>query len=460
MNINDFNSKVNLPKVVSKLGLNVNDFNFVRLPIFGWYAKEKRGNFIGNIFDFFEGPQWKTLYSTILNDFEDCLDFKLPRSEYAETSLFKNQYLHMQYQSAWLLAREEVSNHRARHGDKVMYFKDILQAAGMPGFLENEIGYLTENVVKAFPKLNLGAKQKYKKILVIPSFCTPKHICSFELAKFQTPHEREKIHINGETGWYGKINTTVVGDFNELKAAPGFTWNYKADYWLDAPVELSPAVKANQLIQIWSEVKNYGFREEPIAKLAGMQGTDSVEHHISNLNHKQIQELEKKTERSLMRYWIEAREQQFAVRGKTFVRRGTAYFVIKNNEEEQLTNFVLEIKEIRKRKEDFYWCGFIYHNESIVPFEMADKDFASNYRFARSVRGLFLNLGLGVPFLSEKYVGQLLSLIQLAAYKVQIVPEEEPASVSEAGSRPQDQSDSGRPALVEPVTLDAQGVRV
>lgn len=424
MNINDFNSKVNLPKVVSKLGLKVNDFNFVRMPIFGWFAKSKDGKFVGNIFDFFEVSEWKSLYSTILDNFEDCLDFKLPRSEYAEKSLFKHQYVHMQYQSAWVLSKQEVYKHRARHGDKVMYFKDVLMAAGMPGFLENEVGYLTENVVKAFPKLNLGAKHKYKKVLVIPTFCTPKHICSFELAKFQSPNEREKIYMNGEMGWYGKIDTEVAKDFNELKIKPAYTWNYKADFWLENPIKLSDSVDTNQLIQIWSDVKKGLFEDDPVDRLIGMEGNASIEHHVASLTHQQIQELEKRTDKKLMPYWIEAKEQQFTVHGKTFVRRGTAYFLIKAREEEQLTNFALEIKEIRKRGEEFIWCGFIHHGESFVPFEMNDKYFTSSYLFAKGVRSQFLRLGLGIPFINEKYVKQLLSMIQLTSYKVQVVPEE------------------------------------
>jgi hypothetical protein len=427
MNINDFNSKINLPKVVSKLGMNVGDFNFVRMPVFGWFAQAKTGGFIGNIFDFFEPSDWKTLYSTILNDFEECLDFKLLRAEYAEKMLFKNQCLHMQYQSAWLLAKEEVRSHRARHADKIMYFADILRTAGMPGFLENEVGYLTENVVKAFPKLNLGAKQKYKKVIVIPSFCTPKHICSFELAKFQNPQVREKIYVNGELGWYGKICEHLAGDFNELKVRKGFTWNYKANYWVKTPIAISERMPTSQLIQVWGEASQVRFGQDPVERLMATEGATGLEHYVASLSFEQLQELEKKTGLSLAPAWTVSREQQIVVRGKTFVRRGTAYYIIKSGDEEQLTNFVLEIKEIRKREEDFYWCGFIHYNESVVPFELEDKDFSSSHLFAKSIRKIFLNLGLGIPYINEKYVGQLLNLIQLTSHKVQIVPEE-PAS--------------------------------
>jgi hypothetical protein len=427
MNINDFNSKVNLPRVVSKLGLRVDEFDFVRMPVFGWYAKSKTSGFIGNVFDFFESKDWANLYTTVVDNFEDCLDFKLPRSEYAQKKLFSNYYLHMQYQSAWILAKEEVYNHRARHGERVMYFKDILITAGMPGLVDNEIGYLTENVVKAFPKLNLGPKYKYKKVLIVPSFSSPKHICSLELARFQSPNDREKIYMNGEMGWYGKIGHEIVKDFNELKLKPGNTWNYKAGYWAGDELTLSDNIDTNQLIQIWSSSNNQKFKVDPIDILLAKDGSDNIRHHVAALSYNQVLQLQERTGEKLMDSWVASKEQQFTVQGKTFVRRGTSYFLVKENEEEQLTNFSLEITEIRKKQqkdlEEFYWCGFIHHGNSMVPFEMNDKFFTSCHLFAKGVRKQFLTLGMGVPFINERYVRQLLSMIQLTSYKVPIIAE-------------------------------------
>jgi hypothetical protein len=239
MNINDFNSKVNLPRVIAKLGGNVKDFDFIRMPIFGWYAKAKTKDFIGNIFEFFTAEDWPRLYSHILESFNDCIDFKLPNSTHAQDRLFANYMLHMQYQAAWLLSKQEMQSHRARYGNNVMYFKDIMNEAGLRGIPLNDIGYLTENVINSFKRLKLEPKRKYQKVLVIPSFNTPKHICSFELAKYTTPHEREKIYINAEPGWYGKMNGYIAADFNELKVRQGITWNYKADFWTYDATELS-----------------------------------------------------------------------------------------------------------------------------------------------------------------------------------------------------------------------------
>jgi len=425
MNINDFNSKVNLPRVIAKLGADVKDFDFIRMPVFGWYAKSRTNDFIGNIFDFFSHKDWPKLYTHVLDSFGDCLDFKFPHSEPAEKRLFSNYMNHMTYHAAWIMSKEEMLSHRARYGNNVMYFKDILDSSGMPGLPLNEIGYLTENVINSFKKLNLEAKRKYQKVLVIPSFNTPKHICSFELAKHTTPQEKEKIYVNAELGWYGKMSKTIVADFNELKVTQGVTWDYKADYWTNEGTKLSENLDVPALIQIWGDTKRTTFEEDPTSIILRKQGTDDILHHVASLTYPQVEELQKKMGTNLMDAWVSAKENQFIVLGKTFVRRGTSYYVLAGANEELISNFTIEMSEIKKRgtigEEEFWWCGFLHHGGSVVPFEMNDKYFTSCHLFAKGIRKQFLTLGLGIPYINERYVRQLLSVIQLTAYKIAIV---------------------------------------
>jgi hypothetical protein len=427
MNINDFNSKVNLPRVITKLGGNVKDFDFIRMPIFGWYAKSKTSDFIGNIFEFFTADDWPKLYSHILEDLGDCVDFKLPNSKNAQDRLFANYMKHMQYHAAWLLSKQEMESHRARYGNNVMYFKDIMNEAGLRGFPLNEMGYLTENVINGFKRLNLEPKRKYQKVLVIPSFNTPKHICSFELAKYTTPNDREKLYLNAEPGWYGKMNGYIAADFNELKVRQGITWNYKADYWTYEATEISSNLSTPQLIQLWGDAKKTTFTETPADLIIKKQGTDEVEHYVASLSYPQVQELQKKLGKNLMEAWVASKENQFTVLGKTFVRRGNSYYVVCKDQEELISNFAVEMTHISKRivgeEEEFWWCGFLHHNLSVVPFEMSDKYFTSCYLFAKGVRKQFLSTGLGIPYINERYVRQLLSMIQLTAYKIEILPE-------------------------------------
>jgi len=422
MLLSSFNSKINLPSVVSKLGINTTDYDFVRVPIFGWYAKSKTSDFIGNIFDFFPIFDWRKLYGIVCRDFNDCFDFNLPYSEYAEKNLFKDQTKIMQFQSAWLLSAQEAQTTRARFHDKVVYFKDMLDELGMPELTNNKFGYLTDRVLKAFPSLDLENKYKYKKTVLVPSFASPKHICSLEVVKLSDLTQRETIFLNNEYGWYGKQGVEIVRDINELKAKPGNTWNYKCDYWNKLPVKISELIGTEQLIKIWSEAANSKFTENLTELMVGKQGNDDLRNHVASLNYSQVQELEKNSGQELFPYWMKSREQQFSVQGRTYVKRDKAYFLVGKEEEEQLTNFTMDIKEIRKKNEDeFVWCGMVYFEEHAVPFEMEDKYFMSCFLFTKGIRKMFLNLGLGIPFINEKYVRQLLTMIQLTCHDVKII---------------------------------------
>lgn len=426
MNLNTFNSKINLPSVVSKLGIPTSDYEFVRVPIFGWFAKSKVNDFCGNIFNFFPQKDWPKLYGTVCRDFSDCFDFDLPYSDYAEKTLFRNQVEIMEFTSAWILAKQEARTARARMGDKIIEFRDMLDEMGMPELLANEIGYMTEKVVTTFPKLDLERKYRYKKTILIPSFCAPKHICSLEAAKLHDIQEREPVFLNGEYGWYGKYGIEIVRDINELKIKQGNTWNYKNAYWNSTPVGISDLINTEQLIKIWSESEKSKFTVDLTELLLGKQGTDDLRNHVAMLNYSQVQELEKNSGQKLMSYWMKSREQQFTVQGKTYVKREKAYFLIKRGgEEEQLTNFTLDIKQIRKEVSEagetkFIWCGTIYYEDAVVPFEMEDRYFVSCYLFTKGIRQKFLDLGIGIPFINEKYIRQLINMIQLTCQDVHI----------------------------------------
>lgn len=421
MLLNSFNSKINLPSVVSKLGINTSEYEFVKVPLFGWYAKSKNSDFVGNIFDFFHVNDWKTLYGTICRDFSDCFDFKLPYSAYAERALFRDQARIMQFQSVWLMSLQEAQTARARLKDRVMYFREMLEETGMPQLINNKFGYMTEKVISIFPRLELENKYRYKKTVLIPSFCSPKHICSLEVAKLHDINQRELVFLNGEYGWYGAQGAEIVRDLNELKIKVGNTWNYKNDYWNKKAVGISEMVGTEQLIKMWSEVRHSQFNQDLMTLIIGKKGNDELKNHVGMLNYQQVQELEKNSGQPLMDSWMKGREEQFTVQGRTYVKRDKAYYLLKKGEEEQLTNFTLDVLEIRKKNEDeFVWCGMVYFEQHAVPFELEDRYLLSCHLFTKGLRKMFLNLGLGIPFINEKYVRQLMTMIQLTCYNVKI----------------------------------------
>jgi hypothetical protein len=427
MTLNDFNSKVNLPRFVSKLGIPIEDYEFIKIPPFGWFGKSLKTDFVGNIFDFVPPDQWEHLYSRVVESYSDTLDFSIPNSQWAEKQLFKNVYRYHQYLNVWRMSRKEMKTHRARFENRVVYFEDVLGQMGMPGFAQNGMGCLTPAISEKFPKLELDKVMRYRRILVIPTFVTPKHIASLEIASVHSLDDRIKVYVNGEMGWYGTADSPVVGSFNDLKVGPGCTWNRKLDHWMPSPIEISQSVTTSQLIQIWSDARRSSFSTDPIELLLSKHGTEDIQHHLGCLSYEQVQQLERATGESLIAGWIECRQRQFVIHGKTFSRRGGSYYLVEDDDEEQLTNFTMDINEIRKRIKDgktvFVWCGFINAGNSVVPFELEDRYFTSSYLFTRGVRDSFLNLGLGIPYINQRYLGQIMNIIQLSANGVSVVAE-------------------------------------
>jgi hypothetical protein len=234
-------------------------------------------------------------------------------------------------------------------------------------------------------------------------------------------NERELVFLNGEFGWYGANGIEIVKDLNELKIKVGNTWNYKNDYWNTTPINLSEMLSTEQLIKIWSQSKQSKYPEDIKDLMLGKQGHDSLKNHVAMLDYSQVVELENKSQQPLIDYWMKSREQQFTVQGRTYIKRDKAYYLLKKTEEEQLTNFTLEVTEIKKKSEDlFVWCGIIYFEEHAVPFELEDKYFTSCFLFTKGIRKMFLTLGIGIPFINEKYVRQLMTMIQLTAHGVKI----------------------------------------
>ena len=88
MNCNSFNSKVNLPKFCLKLGYS--DYQFKKIPTFGWFAYNKDKTFIGNIFDLVSQKDKEYLYALISKDKPEYLDFDLAYSDMLEAKIKYN----------------------------------------------------------------------------------------------------------------------------------------------------------------------------------------------------------------------------------------------------------------------------------------------------------------------------------------------------------------------------------
>lgn len=419
----EFNSKVNLPKFCSKLGYS--DYQYIKVPTFGWYAYNKDKSFIGDIFDIVQPKDREYLYALIAKKKPEYLDFDLSYSDIIESKIKYNMLEIQLWTAAYVLAKREMQTYRINYGGRRQFLKDVLMNLGMGALIENNVGVITKEVMDKFSMLP-WPKKDIRGCLLIPTFCTPKHICSLEYAPWNKLTSLSTLFINGEKGWYGNIkHNKIVSNIKELATTPGITWDYKADYWFDSIVTLSDFLTVDDCIKVWTETNNTAFNKSPLKLVIEAGKLDELKNQISRLTLSQVQEAEKETGEQLIGYWKKSKEQQVQVGDQTFVRRGSCYYVYKKNSLQQVTNFAIEIINIVKRKNKFYRKGIIYFGESVTPFEIEERYFSTNHLFQKGIKDKFLTAGLGIPVVHPAFVRNALILVDSFNSDAKIITEEE-----------------------------------
>lgn len=410
MNCNVFNSKVNLPKFCAKLGYS--DYQYVKMPSFGWFAHNQDKSFIGNIFDVVSMKDREFLYGLICKEKPEYLDFDLAYSDLQETKIKFNMFEIQLWTSAYAFARKELETYKIMHGNKRVLIKDLLIEYGFGAAIENGVGVITNEVVKRFSMLN-WPKSEIRGKLIVPTFNTPLHICSLEYCAWDTPSKLHALWQNGEKGWYGNLNhKKIVSDVTELWTTPGSTWDYKADFWApQQPMVISDQVDVSDLLKIWSEATNTVFDKSPLLRIVDAGKTEELKNHIGNLSYQQLEEAEKVTGMKLADYWKRARETQVQIGTKVFTKRDNAYWVYKNDRLEQVTNFAIDVEKIIKKGNKFYRKGNLLFGNKSVPFEINERHFTTNYMFHRGIKDKFLTAGLGVPIVHPDFFNKALLIV-------------------------------------------------
>lgn len=410
MNCNSFNSKVNLPKFCAKMGYT--DYQFKKLPTFGWFAYNKDKSFVGNIFDLVSQKDKEYLYSLISKNKPEYLDFDLAYSDMTESKLKYNLLEIQLWTAAYAYSKKEMDHYKISYKGKRYLLKDVMIENGFGGIAVNNVGVITNAVIEKF-KMLPWPKGHITGRLLVPTFCTPNHICSLEYCSWDEPVNMLPLFMNDEKGWYGNINHKyVVADIKELWTTPGFTWDYKADFWTpDSVVTLSEHLNVNGTIKIWTTAENTAFDRSPLEHIVDSNNLEELKHHIGQLSLKQIQEAEKITGEKLISYWQKARESQVQIGSRTFTRRDNRYWVYKKGRLEEVTNFAIEVHKIYKNGDKFYRRGNILYADQIVPFEMDEKFFTTNHLFHRGIKEKFLSAGIGVPIVHPDFFGKALLLI-------------------------------------------------
>lgn len=410
MTCNYFNSKVNLPKFCGNLGYT--DYQYVKLPTFGWYAYNKSKTFIGNIFDLVGQQDKEALYSLITKEKPEYLDFELPYASMTNNSIKYNLIACQLWSAVFAYARKELETYKISYKGKRVLLKTALIESGYSALLNNNIGVLTSSIVEKFNMLPWPKRELRGKIL-IPSFSTPMHICSLEYCAWDDPTQLQPLWLNDEKGWYGNLNSKkIVGSVKDLWTNNGTTWDYKLDYWApDGITTLDNDLSVPTALRVWSEGKNITFDKSPLEKILDAGKLEELKHHIGNISYQQLEEVEKLTGESLIACWRQAREHQVQIGTRMFTRRDNCYWVFKKGKLEQVTNFAIELEKIIKEGNKFYRLGTIHYGDSLTPFKMEERYFTTNYLFHRGLKEKFLTAGIGVPIVHPDFFNKALLII-------------------------------------------------
>lgn len=410
MKINNFNNRINLPRFCEKMGYE--GLEFQRVPTFGWYAYKPDYSFVGNIFDLTQRKEQEKLFEVITTNHKDCLEYQVAYSPVSAGRLNSHLLTIQLWSAAYSMAKKELETATVSHMGRTVSMKSLLIESGYASLTDNHAGIITEKVLDTFNMLP-WPKRKLVNKLLIPTFNTPKHLCSLELADWLKPSELTPVMLNDEKGWYGNINKLrIVGSLQELLSVGGITWDIKADLWTrPEPYELSETLSTNQLLTIWTEANRTTFNVSPLEMIVNTNRVHELKNLINKLSFWQMQEASKIIEEDLTELWYKSRDEQIQVANQTYTKRDNKYFVYKNGTIHNVTNFVIDIEKIVKYGDEFKRHGIIHYEGQTLPFELEEKFFDSSHMLIKGIKKLFLEGGLGIPIIQPDFVGKILTIV-------------------------------------------------
>lgn len=407
----EFNSKVNLPKLFA--GLGITGYSFVKTPTFGWWAYTADKQQAVNVFDLFSLDESAKLYRTITLEKSEYLDFKVRFSDMSENKLAGDLTRIAGWTSVWKIARDQAQHGKMTYNREQIRLTTLAADLGYAHLIESgQVGLINDKVLDRFRWLKIPEEAKNK--ILIPSFCAPGHLCSLGYAAIGNLDNIHPLWKEREHGWMGKLGNTIEPDFKSVATTGGFTWDYKADFWLDSVItDVSHNLPPEKLLKIWCEAKNAQFLVSPLDHLKTYHKIAEVKHHIKDLTYSQVKELETTFNGELISTWKNLREQQITIGKLTFVKKHNQYFMIRQGSTTQFSNFTMEISHIEKDGNDFYRVGHIYCRDHIIPFKLKAEAFISHKAFMKALSTVMFESGCGIPIVATNHQGYLLDVINV-----------------------------------------------
>ena len=409
MTSSDLCSRINLQAFCDANKLT--GFSFVKMPRFGWFAINQVDGTIQTLIDFIPKQELVAFCTDLIVEKQQYHDGRIYYNEQGIIRLANDIRILLTYKKFHMDCMTEFMEGQHYVGGYAGNLNQTFERNGMAAFKNTGVGLVTGPVLQTYKKL-LYLDDSLKNKLVIPTWCTPQHFCSFEYCAVDAPTNRHTFFIHGEKGWYGKPVDTVYGNFSNLLTHDGCTWDKKVDYWVEKPLALDDSLAVNQCLQIWTEARNAKFKRSPLDVIEANGGVAKLKFNVSNLTLNQITELQKKFDIQLKELWEAQKQSQVEMGRLTFIAKNMRYYVQTSaGTIQEFTNFLMEVNRIYKKEDKFYRQGIIYYEGKEVEFEFPNDDFLSVKNLTRALNNFFLTHGIGVPIVSTTYRSFLLDVI-------------------------------------------------
>jgi hypothetical protein len=408
-NLSNFNSKVNLAKVVKQFP-EYNDWLLQEVKPYGEFVSNADFSSVCNIFDIWIDKDKNQLLSSEIV-FED-ITTKYPHllkdpvifNNYKQKTIGEAERMEKLWRSVVEHSQTELNSKLYpinESGGKISLGK-YFTYSGYPGVVENKFGHISENTRNLFNTMQKSwlKLHGFSKPIIVPYYYTPKHISYIEVfdALDESTWENRRILYRNEYAGFAGTRGHILPDFKALMNRQGCLWNYTLDYWNKTVVTIDEDCPIWVLLHIYKTAKLTKFAIDPLDIIKDKNLGSLVEPYLKDLSKEQVRVLQEKLEYTdLLDKWKNIKSTSYAVGDITYFKRPEGYFYIYKGKEFQLTNFSITLVDrIKKDDKPFYILDIIQGDKTIT-FEIPQTKFNSRLGLINHLRELFYDCDLEPP---------------------------------------------------------------
>lgn len=412
MKINDFNAKIDLPRICAdNPELKARNYGFTKVPGFGYFAHNSQEIMAG--YDLFPEPGKKSLFHRFARD-KKYLLFSVAYSQTAADNYDDNLLNYRYWQDLHRSAIKEMDAGMININKVISPIREIIEKKLYRHIWTTGCGFLGADTQDKFPKpfLNFNLANR----LVIPHYCAPGHICSLDYVYIHKLNEPRKLWPGFEPGWTGTLSEPrVVENFETACLMGGFTWDSKVPYWNTQELSLDPELTVPTLVYIIDTCRNTKFTVSPMRRLATHKEVINQRHYFNHFTVDQIKELETLGGISLLDAWKLDGAIELQLGPHRFKQENDCWYIHRKNRWDLLCNFVIKADKLLvkgPKAEDKFLVGHVRHKGSVYPFELPAIGFETDWRLRSSMRAYFMDHGIEMPEIPAIHPFKLLAAFE------------------------------------------------